>query len=225
MMCAVSLRGSGGVGTHRPTDGGGRRWNADPTKERNDAMNIKTVLGDITKLEVDAIVNAGNEAGLGGGGVDGAIHRVAGYRLYEECLKLPEVEPGVRCPTGEARLLHGWDLPCKHVILTVGPVYVDGKHGEPEKLAAAYRNSLELAAENGLKTVAFPSISTGVYGYPPVEAAKIAIETVAKFLAKHPDMEVTFCLFNGPRDKVDMKALYDSMLKAISGAASDGEIG
>ena len=175
-------------------------------------MNIKTVLGDITKLKVDAIVNAGNEAGLGGGGVDGAIHRAAGHRLYEECLKLPEVHPGVRCPTGEARLLHGWDLPSKHVILTVGPMYVDGKHGESEKLAVAYRNSLELAAENGLKTVAFPSISTGVYGYPAMDAATIAIGVVGDFLLNHPDMEVTFCLFNGPRDKMDMKALYDHLL-------------
>lgn len=173
---------------------------------------IKMVLGDITKLTVDAIVNAANEQMLGGGGVDGAIHRAAGPGLYQECLKVPESRPGVRCPTGEARITPGCDLPAKFVIHTVGPVYRDGKHGEPELLAACYRNSLALAAENGCKTVAFPSISTGVYGYPAEEAAPIAIREAKAFLAEHPDMEVTFCLFNGPRDRVDMKALYDGLI-------------
>lgn len=180
-----------------------------------DNMKIRTVLGDITKLAVDAIVNAGNEVGLGGGGVDGAIHRAAGPELLEECRKLPEVRPGVRCPTGEARITKAGRLPCKRVILTVGPVYRGGGSGEAEKLAAAYRNSLKLAAENGMKSVAFPSISTGVYSYPPEEAAKIAIREVKAFLAEHPDMEVVFCLFNGPRDRIDMKALYDRLLGNI----------
>ena len=178
----------------------------------NGKYAIKTVLGDITKLHVDAIVNAANEMMLGGGGVDGAIHRAAGPELYQECLAVEEVRPGVRCPTGEARITGGGELPARHVIHTVGPVYRDGRHGEAEKLAACYRNSLELAAEKGLTTIAFPSISTGVYGYPAEEAAPIAIREVKEFLMTHPDMEVTFCLFNGPRDRIDMKALYDRLL-------------
>ena len=108
---------------------------------------MRIVQGDITKLTVDAIVNAANQVMLGGGGVDGAIHRAAGRELYEACLKVPEVRPGVRCPTGEARITPGFKLPAKFVIHTVGPVYRDGEHGEPEKLANCYRNSLALAAE------------------------------------------------------------------------------
>ena len=146
-------------------------------------MEIKIVQGDITTLAVDAIVNAANQVMLGGGGVDGAIHRAAGPELYEACLKVPEVRPGVRCPTGEARITPGFKLPAKFVIHTVGPVYRDGFHGEPEKLAACYRNSLALAAENGCKSIAFPCISTGIYGYPKEEAAKIAVREVKGFLA------------------------------------------
>ena len=144
---------------------------------------IKIIQGDITTLAVDAIVNAANQVMLGGGGVDGAIHRAAGPELYEACLKVPEVRPGVRCPTGEARITPGFRLPAKYVIHTVGPVYRDGQHGEPEKLAACYRNSLALAAENGCKSIAFPCISTGIYGYPIEEAAKIAVREVGEFLA------------------------------------------
>ena len=144
---------------------------------------IKIIQGDITTLAADAIVNAANQVMLGGGGVDGAIHRAAGPELYEACLKVPEVRPGVRCPTGEARITPGFRLPAKYVIHTVGPVYRDGQHGEPEKLAACYRNSLALAAENGCKSVAFPCISTGIYGYPKEEAAKIAVREVKEFLA------------------------------------------
>ena len=161
---------------------------------------MKIIQGDITKLAVDAIVNAANERMLGGGGVDGAIHRAAGQELYEACLKVPEVRPGVRCPTGEARITPGFRLPAKYVIHTVGPVYRDGLHGEPEKLAACYRNSLALAAENGCKSIAFPCISTGVYGYPKEEAAKIAVQEVRAFLAAKnakdaEEMEVVFCCF------------------------------
>ena len=123
---------------------------------------IKVIQGDITTLAVDAIVNAANQVMLGGGGVDGAIHDAAGEELFKACLKVPEVRPGVRCPTGEARITPGFKLPAKFVIHTVGPVYRDGQHGEPEKLAACYRNSLALAAENGCKSIAFPCISTGV---------------------------------------------------------------
>ena len=144
---------------------------------------IKVIQGDITTLAVDAIVNAANQVMLGGGGVDGAIHRAAGRELYEACLKVPEVRPGVRCPTGEARITPGFKLPAKYVIHTVGPVYRDGRHGEPELLAACYRNSLALAAENGCRSIAFPCISTGVYGYPIADAARIAIREVEEFLA------------------------------------------
>ena len=144
---------------------------------------IKVIQGDITTLVVDAIVNAANQMMLGGGGVDGAIHRAAGPELYEACLKVPEVRPGVRCPTGEARITSGFKLPAKFVIHTVGPVYRDGQHGEPEKLAACYRNSLALAAENGCTSIAFPCISTGIYGYPKEKAAQIAVREVQEFLA------------------------------------------
>ena len=165
---------------------------------------MKIIQGDITTLAVDAIVNAANQVMLGGGGVDGAIHRAAGRELYEACLKVPEVRPGVRCPTGEARITPGFKLPAKFVIHTVGPVYRDGLHGEPEKLAACYRNSLALAAENGCKSIAFPCISTGVYGYPKDEAAKIAVREVREFLAAKnaknakdaEEMEVVFCCFS-----------------------------
>ena len=143
---------------------------------------IRIIQGDITTLAVDAIVNAANQPMLGGGGVDGAIHHAAGPELYEACLKVPEVRPGVRCPTGEARITPGFRLPAKFVIHTVGPVYRDGLHGEPEKLAACYRNALALAAENDCRSVAFPCISTGVYGYPVEDAARIAIREVRRFL-------------------------------------------
>lgn len=157
---------------------------------------IRIVDGDITMLAVDAIVNAANCRMLGGGGVDGAIHRAAGRELFQACLGVPEVRSGVRCPTGEARMTPGFRLPAKFVIHTVGPVYYGGTKGEPEKLASCYRNSLALAAENGLKSVAFPCISTGVYGYPVEDAAKIALREVTAFLETHPDMEVTFCCFS-----------------------------
>ena len=159
-------------------------------------MAMRIEQGDITKLAVDAIVNAANQVMLGGGGVDGAIHRAAGRELYDACLKVAEVRPGVRCPTGEARITPGFRLPAKFVIHTVGPVYRDGRHGEPEKLAACYRNSLALAFENGCRSVAFPCISTGVYGYPIRDAAEIAVREVCAFLANHPDLEVVLCCFS-----------------------------
>ena len=157
---------------------------------------MKVAQGDITTLKVDAIVNAANQVMLGGGGVDGAIHRAAGKELFDACLKVPEVRPGVRCPTGEARITPGFKLPAKFVIHMVGPVYRDGRHGEPEKLANCYRNSLALAAENGCKSVAFPCISTGVYGYPIEDAAKIAIRETQDFLKTHDGIEVVFCCFS-----------------------------
>ena len=144
---------------------------------------INVVSADITTLVVDAIVNAANQRMLGGGGVDGAIHRAAGKQLLEACRAVPEVRPGVRCPTGEARITPGFNLPAKFVIHTVGPVYHDGQSGEADLLAGCYRNSLALAVENGARSIAFPAISCGVYGYPIDEAARIAVNTVAAFLA------------------------------------------
>ncbi len=132
--------------------------------------------GDITRLAVGAIVNAANERMLGGGGVDGAIHRAAGPRLLEACRAVPEVRPGVRCPTGEARITPGFDLRAKHVIHTVGPRYEDDARSAP-LLASAYRASLALANQHGLQSIAFPAISCGVYGYPLPKAARIALET------------------------------------------------
>jgi O-acetyl-ADP-ribose deacetylase len=154
--------------------------------------SMDIIEGDITELEVDAIVNAANSTLLGGGGVDRAIHRAAGPKLLAECRTLGG------CPTGEARITRGYDLPAKHVIHTVGPVWSGGRQGEDELLADCYRNSLALAAEHGLKTVAFPAISTGAYRFPPDRAAAIAVREVRQFLKDHPSVEkVTFVCF-GP---------------------------
>lgn len=136
--------------------------------------------GDITTLRLDAIVNAANERMLGGGGVDGAIHRAAGPELLEACRAVPEVAPGVRCPTGEARITPGFRLPARQVIHTVGPVWRGGGNGEARLLYAAYRNSLVLAAEHGVRTIAFPAISTGVYGFPADRAAEIAVRAATE---------------------------------------------
>jgi O-acetyl-ADP-ribose deacetylase (regulator of RNase III) len=146
---------------------------------------LTVIQGDITALDVDAVVNAANERMLGGAGVDGAIHRAAGPGLLEECRRVPEVRPGVRCPTGEARITGGHGLRARHVIHTVGPVWYGGGQGEPELLASCYRSSLELAAQHGLRSVAFPAISCGVYGYPLAAAARVAVRTVRAFLATH----------------------------------------
>ena len=152
-------------------------------------MKMTAVLNDITKLRVDAIVNAANCSLLGGGGVDGAIHRAAGRRLYEACLKFGG------CNTGEARITPGFNLPARYVIHTPGPVWHGGTHGEPELLRSCYLNSLALAEGNECHTVAFPGISIGVYHYPLESAVKIAVDAVGTWAGKLPE-EVIFCAFS-----------------------------
>jgi O-acetyl-ADP-ribose deacetylase (regulator of RNase III) len=136
---------------------------------------IEVVRGDITQLDVDAIVNAANERMLGGGGVDGAIHRAAGHQLYEACLAVPEALPGVRCPTGQSRITPGFNLRARYVIHTVGPVWRGGAHGEPALLTSCYSIALELARQHRIRSIAFPAISCGIYGYPIEQAAAIAV--------------------------------------------------
>ena len=155
----------------------------------NDRLQL--VRGDITRIAADAIVNAANSSLLGGGGVDGAIHRAAGPELLAECRTLG------RCPTGEARITRGYRLPASHVIHVVGPVWRGGDAGEPELLASCYRNAFALMVQHGLRTVAFPSISTGAYGYPIGEAAPVALRELRAALQQRPELErVTVVLFS-----------------------------
>jgi len=158
---------------------------------------VRLVLGDITEMETDAIVNAANSSLMGGGGVDGAIHRKGGPKILEECKRIRATEWPQGLPTGKAVITSGGNLKAKHVIHTVGPVWRGGNRGEPELLAQAYQNSLKLAVAKGLKTVAFPSISTGAYGYPVEGASRVALEAVKEFLEKEDSLdEVVFVLFS-----------------------------
>jgi O-acetyl-ADP-ribose deacetylase (regulator of RNase III) len=168
------------------------------------ADRIQIVEGDITELEVDAIVNAANSSLLGGGGVDGAIHRAAGPKLLEECRKLGG------CPTGEVRLTKGYDLPAKFVIHAVGPIWEGGNSNEDDLLASCYRNALDVAVKNGIRTIAFPAISTGIYGFPLKRATKIAVREVRNFLKDHSEIEeVTFCCFDDRTAEVYEDAISD----------------
>jgi O-acetyl-ADP-ribose deacetylase (regulator of RNase III) len=158
---------------------------------------LQLIKGDITDVEADAIVNAANSSLLGGGGVDGAIHRRGGPKILEECKRIRATEWPDGLPTGKAVITSGGNLKAKHVIHTVGPVWLGGFHVEAELLKQAYKNSLRLAVARGLKTIAFPSISTGAYGYPIEEASRLAVKTVKDFLEKEDKLEkVTFVLFS-----------------------------
>lgn len=168
---------------------------------------MELLQGDITRLAVDAIVNAANSSLLGGGGVDGAIHRAAGPELLEECRHLGG------CKTGQAKITKGYRLPAKHVIHTVGPVWRGGGHGEPELLASCYRSSLALAVENQVRSIAFPAISCGIFGYPPYLAARIAVSETARFLDAEPSVErVVFACFS--------REVHDAYRQALRELAS-----
>lgn len=185
---------------------------ADGTGLAGAAARMRVVEGDITRLDVDAIVNAANAGLAGGGGVDGAIHRAAGPELSAACRAIGG------CPTGEVRITPGFRLPARFVIHAVGPVWQGGGAGEADLLAGCYRNALELAARQGLATVAFPAISTGIYGYPPEAAAPVAVRAAAEVLAREPGLrEVTFCCFGAASARLHRRAVEE-----LAGAAGNG---
>ena len=182
---------------------------------------LEIVEADITALRVDAIVNAANETLLGGGGVDGAIHRAAGPRLVAACRALPQVRPNVRCATGQARITSGFDLTAKFVIHTVGPVWHGGARGEAELLASCYRESLRLALENGVRRIAFPAIGCGVYGYPPDAASVIALREVRAWQAANARASsVIFCCFGAATLNAYRRAMGWDNRKRILGSDS-----
>lgn len=181
---------------------------------------LRVVLADLTTLRVDAIVNAANESLLGGGGVDGAIHAAAGPGLLAACRALPQVRPGVRCPTGEARLTAGFELPARWIVHTVGPVWRGGGEGEADALAACYRRSFALAATRSVASIAFPAISCGIYGYPSILAATIALrEMRAAIATARVPLEVVACCFSAR-----MLSDYRDCLGGAARVLADGSV-
>ncbi|MEM0313553.1 MAG: O-acetyl-ADP-ribose deacetylase [Candidatus Bathyarchaeia archaeon] len=181
------------------------------------SARVLLVQGDITEMDTDAIVNAANPSLMGGGGVDGAIHRKGGSKILEECRRIRETEYPDGLPTGRAVITSGGNLKAKYVIHTVGPVWRGGSKGEPELLAEAYRNSLKLAVSNGLKSIAFPSISTGAYGYPIEKACRIAISTVKEFLEKEDKLkDVVFVLYTKHDFEVYKHAAEEILSKRLN---------
>jgi len=179
----------------------------DESMKINEIEKIKIIVGDITRVHCDAIVNAANNSLLGGGGVDGAIHRAAGKQLLEECKTIGG------CNTGDCKLTRGYNLPADYVIHTVGPIYRDGKHGEPQALASCYDKALAMAAKMNLKSIAFPSISTGAYGYPIQEAATIALTQIVRFIEENQDdypSVLIVCFFE--RVKTVYEDIYKNLL-------------
>jgi O-acetyl-ADP-ribose deacetylase (regulator of RNase III) len=173
---------------------------------------VRLIRGEITEMETDAIVNAANSSLMGGGGVDGAIHRKGGPKILEECKKIRAVDWPEGLPTGKAAITSAGNLKARYVIHTVGPIWRGGNRGEHELLGQAYQNSLRIAVSNGLKTVAFPSISTGAYGYPVADASRIALKTVKNFLEKEDKLkEVVFVLFS----EHDLKIYADAAKEAF----------
>jgi O-acetyl-ADP-ribose deacetylase (regulator of RNase III) len=172
---------------------------------------VRLVKGDITEIETDAIVNAANSSLMGGGGVDGAIHRKGGPRILEECKKIRAVDWSEGLPTGKAVVTSAGNLKARYVIHTVGPIWYGGNRGEPELLGQAYQSSLRIAVSKGLKTVAFPSISTGAYGYPVADASRVALKTVKNFLEKEDKLrEVVFVLFSEHDLKIYVNAAKEA---------------
>lgn len=178
---------------------------------RTRSKRIEVVVGDITRLDVDAIVNAANGSLLGGGGVDGAIHRAAGPGLLEECRRIGG------CPTGEARITGGHALPVRYVIHAVGPVYQDGTRGEAALLAACYANSLDLALRHEIGSLAFPAISTGAHRFPKLEACDIAVRVVRNWVAAYPRPNVTFCCFTEADADLYLERLRSSDFRGVIG--------
>jgi O-acetyl-ADP-ribose deacetylase len=173
-------------------------------------MSIAIITADITRLQVDAVVNAANTTLLGGGGVDGAIHRAAGPQLLQACRELPQVRPGVRCPTGEARMTAAFQLPARYVIHTVGPIWRGGSHDEPTLLASCYQQSMLLAIEHSVQSIAFPAISCGIYGYPPELAAPVALRSLRNAHRGHAPIRVWLCCFDEAMASIWQAALNDA---------------